>query len=66
VARDAVRWLIRFWQGFVNVIIVLVLAVLPAILTILLPFYLLFLFIRWLVRRSKKNRKAAPLTPPAA
>lgn len=66
VARDAVRWLIRFWQGFVNVIIVLVLAVLPAILTILLPFYLLFLFIRWLVRRSKKNRKAAPPTPSAA
>ncbi len=67
VARDALRWLIRFWQGFVNFLIVVVLAVLPALLTILLPFYLLFLFIRWLVRRGKKNRKAASAgTPPVA
>jgi hypothetical protein len=66
VARDALRWLIRFWQGFVNFLIVLVLAVLPALLTILLPFYLLFLLIRWLVRRGKKNRKAAPPAAPIA
>lgn len=54
VARDAIQNLIYFWQAFVNALIGFVLLVVPALLTLALPIVLLFLFIRWMVRRRKK------------
>lgn len=63
VARDAVRGLIKFWQGFVEVMIWVVVFLLPMLLTISLPFLLVFLFIRWLVRRGKARRKDKAVLP---
>ncbi len=62
-AREAVRKLIEFWQGFVEVMIWFVIYLLPVLLTIALPFFLLFLFIRWLVLRGKARRKTKTVTP---
>ncbi len=58
-ARDAVRALIKFWQGFVDLVIWFIIFLLPTLLTIALPFFLIFLFVRWLVRRNKAKRTAA-------
>lgn len=62
-AREAVRRLISFWQGFVDAMIWVVIYVIPILLTIALPFFLLFLFIRWLVRRGKGKRKIVAAPP---
>lgn len=62
-AREAVRKLIQFWQGFVEVMIWFVVFLLPVLLTIALPFFLVFLFIRWLVLRGKARRKAKTVMP---
>jgi len=61
VARDAIQSLIRFWQGFVDFMINFFLLALPVIITIFIPFYLLFLLLRAIVRRirHKKTPKAA-------
>src|SRR5258706_4457459 len=59
VARDAVQALVNFFQGFVNFLIWLVLFALPALLLVLLPFYLIFLVIRAFVRRSQPKKPAA-------
>lgn len=61
VARDAIQSLIRFWQGFVDFMINFFLLALPVIITLLLPFYLLFLLVRAILRRlrRKKTPKAA-------
>lgn len=61
VARDAIQSLINFWQGFVDFLINLFLLVLPVLITILLPIFLIFLGVRAIIR----NRKAKK-TPPAA
>lgn len=61
VARDAIQNLIRFWQGFIDFLINFFLLALPVFITILLPIYLVFLFLRAIIRRirSKKTPKAA-------
>lgn len=61
VARDAIQSLIHFWQGFVDFLINLFLLVLPVLITILLPVFLIFLAVRAVIR----NRKAKK-TPPTA
>jgi hypothetical protein len=61
VARDAIQSLITFWQGFVNFLINFFLLVLPMLITILLPFYLIFLVVRTILRRHRSKK-----TPPAA
>lgn len=58
VARDAIQSLIRFWQGFVDFMINFFLLALPVFITILVPFYLLFLLVRAIIRRLR--RKKAP------
>jgi hypothetical protein len=55
VARDAVQALIDFGKGFVNFLIWLVILIVPIILVIGLPLYF---FIRWLVRRNRRNQVA--------
>ncbi|HCC79691.1 MAG: hypothetical protein A2X25_08950 [Chloroflexi bacterium GWB2_49_20] len=61
VARDAIQTLIRFWQGFVDFMINFFLLVLPVLITILLPFFLVFLVVRAIFRRRRTKK-----TPPAA
>ncbi len=56
VARDAVQNLIFFWQGFISFMITLVLYILPVLITIGIPLFLLFLLVRSLVRFFRKQR----------
>jgi hypothetical protein len=55
-ARDAVQALVKFFQKFVDSLIWFVLFILPALLLILLPFYLIFLGIRAWVRRNRAKK----------
>lgn len=67
VAKDAVEALISALQGLVNVAIWLVILVLPVLIIIAIPFVLLFLLARRLLRnrRNKPVVTAAPLIPNA-
>ncbi|MDP2977193.1 MAG: hypothetical protein Q8N45_13410, partial [Anaerolineales bacterium] len=58
VARDAVQTLINFMQGFVNFLIWLVLFILPMLVLVLLPFFLIFLGIRAVVRKNRAKKAA--------
>ncbi len=60
VARDAIQSLIKFWQGFVNFLINLVLLVLPILITILGPIALVIWGIIALVRRNRRKKAQAP------
>lgn len=53
VARDAVQALINFGKGLVNFLIWLGILVIPVILVIGLP---IFLLVRWLVRRNRREQ----------
>lgn len=66
VARDAIQDLIDFWKGFVEVAIRFFLLTLPALLTLAIPFVLLFLVIRWIVRKLRKPKAPAASPPPAS
>jgi len=59
VARDAIQSLIYFWQGFVDFLIRFVLYLLPVLITIAIPFVLLFLVLRWIFRKLRKPKAAA-------
>ena len=61
VARDAVQALINFLQGFTNFLIWLIIFILPMLIFIALPFWLIWLGIRALIRRRKAKK-----TPPAS
>jgi hypothetical protein len=61
VARDAIQNLINFWQKFVDFLINLFLLVLPILITVLLPVFLIFLAVRAILRRRQSKK-----TPPAA
>ena len=56
VARDAIQNLIYFWQGFVNFLITFFLLIVPALITIAIPFVLIFLLLRWLFRLIFKRK----------
>jgi hypothetical protein len=64
VARDALQSLIFFWQDFVDFLIRFFLYVLPVLLTIAVPLYVLFLLIRWILRRTRKPRVVVPVETP--
>lgn len=53
VARDAVQTLVNFFKGFVNFLIWLVLFVLPALILVALPVWLVVWLVRLLIRRRK-------------
>jgi hypothetical protein len=59
VARDAIQSLIKFWQGFVNFLINLVLLVLPILITIFGPIALIIWGIIALVKRNKRKKAQA-------
>ena len=61
VARDAIQNLINFWQGFVDFLIKFFLLILPVLITVLLPIYLVFLAVRAIIRHRKTKK-----TPPVA
>lgn len=65
VARDAIQDLIYFFQGFVDFLIRLALLILPALILIAIPLYLIFLGLRAVVRRVRrpKVRPPAPEQP---
>jgi hypothetical protein len=64
VARDAIQELINFWKGFVEVMIRFFLLTLPVLITLAIPFVLLFLLIRWIVRKLRKPRAVVAAPPP--
>jgi len=59
VARDAIQSLIKFWQGFVNFLILLFLLVLPVLITIFGPIVLVIWGIVALVKRQKRKKAKA-------
>ena len=56
VAKDALESLLKFGKGLVNFLIWLGLYILPIVLVIGLPIYLL---VRWLIRRNRNRKQAA-------
>ena len=56
--HDAIQTLIKFWQGFVNFLIYLVLLVLPILITIFGPIALVLWVIVALVRRRRAKKSA--------
>jgi hypothetical protein len=59
VARDAIQQLIYFWQGFVDFLLIL-----PVLITVGIPLYLVFLLGRWILRRTRKPKAIAPIETP--
>lgn len=57
VARDAIQKLVEFWQGFVDFLINFFLLVLPVLITIGIPLFLVYLIVRALLRK-RRARKA--------
>ncbi|MBI3738648.1 MAG: DUF4349 domain-containing protein [Chloroflexi bacterium] len=64
VARDAIQNLIDFWKGFVEWMINFFLFTLPALITIAIPLFLVYLLGRWLVRKFWKPKAAAVVEEP--
>jgi hypothetical protein len=64
VARDAIQSLINFWQAFVDFLIRFFLYILPVLLTIGLPLYLIFLLLRWILRRVRRPRAVVQVEEP--
>ncbi len=62
VARDAIQSLVDFEQGFASFLITFALFVLPMLITIGIPLVLLFLLLRWVLRKTRKPvlKQAAP------
>ncbi len=58
VARDALQSLIFFWQDFVDFLIRFFLYILPVLLTIGVPLFLLFLLARWIFRKLIRRPRA--------
>jgi tellurite resistance-related uncharacterized protein len=55
VARDAIQALINFGKGLANFLIWLIILIVPVLLVIGLP---VFFFVRWLVRRNRREQAA--------
>lgn len=62
VARDAIQSLVDFEQGFASFLITFALFVLPMLITIGIPLVLVFLLLRWVVRKTRRPvlKQAAP------
>lgn len=59
VALEAIQDLLNFWKNFVDFMIRFILYTLPVLVTIGIPFYLIFLGLRWVFRKMRGNRKKA-------
>jgi hypothetical protein len=59
VANAAIQDLIKFWQDFINFLITFFLNILPKLITIGIPLYLVFLLLRWLIRITRKPKAVA-------
>ncbi|GEM_PF-484878 len=64
VARDAIQNLIDFWKGFVEWMINFFLFTLPALITIAIPLFLVYLLGRWLIRKFWKPKVTAVVEEP--
>ena len=64
VARDAIQSLIFYLQDFVNFMIRFVLLILPVLITIFVPLFLVFLLFRWIVRKIRKPQAPEPQPAP--
>jgi hypothetical protein len=64
VARDAIQQLIYFWQDFIDFMIRLFLYILPVLVTIGIPLVLLFLLLRWILRKTRKPKAVAVVDQP--
>jgi Domain of unknown function (DUF4349) len=58
-ARDAIQSLIYFWQGFVDFLIKFFLLILPILITISIPLFLVFLLLYWIYRLIFKRKPKA-------
>ena len=58
VARDALQSLIFFWQGFIDFLIRFFLYTLPVLITIGIPVFLIFLVLRWILRKTRRPKMA--------
>jgi hypothetical protein len=56
VARDAIQSLIYFWQAFVDFLIRFFLFILPVLITLAIPLFLIILFLRWILRITRKPK----------
>ena len=56
VARDAIQNLIYFWQWFADFLITFFLLIAPALITIAIPLFILFLLLRWVFRLIFKRK----------
>lgn len=65
VARDAIQSLIYFWQGFIDFMLRFVLLILPVLITIAIPFYLVFLVLRWIFRKLRRPKAQKSAAAPA-
>lgn len=61
VARDAIQDLIYFMQGFVDFMIRFGLYILPVLIVIALPFYLVFLVVRAVIRKLRRKKTPPPV-----
>lgn len=61
VAREAIQDLINFWKDFVDFVIRFTLYTLPVLVTIGVPLYFVFLGVRALFRRMRRDGKAAEI-----
>lgn len=57
-ASEAIQDLIDYMQGFTQFLVRFIIFTLPVLITIFLPFYLVFLGIRAIVRRNRKKKAA--------
>jgi hypothetical protein len=60
---DALQGLVRFFQGLVDFVILVVVYWLPVLLVLAIPFAIAYFIIRAILRR--RSRKAPPAAPPA-
>lgn len=63
VARDAIQSLVYFLQDFANFLIRFVLYLLPALILIGIPLYLVFLGVRAVFRKLRKPKVQPPVPP---
>lgn len=57
-ASEAVQDLINYMQGFTQFLLRFIIFILPVLITLALPFYLVFLGVRAMVRRRRKKKVA--------
>jgi hypothetical protein len=63
-ASEAVQKLIYFWQDFAAAMVAFLLFTLPVLVTIAIPLVLAFLLLRWIFRKLRRPKAAAPPEAP--